>query len=241
MGVLNLDALISDLDATLLELEIQSEELAPPPPPKKAAVPSQTELLAQQQAQLNLQQQLIEAQTALLKQQQQLNNTPPIPVTPLAPGVHAATANLQHNQLPGGYQPARRQPPHSLPQRSHQELPHLNFQRPQEQFNDYNKNLRTWAADSPRKVAVFTPSDSSVSHSSNGGDLYSLLSGGSSNSPGIDGGGVFGAKDRSDSDTVTSSEKKKRGWFGGSSTTKENAKDSKEAVNMVGLLEGAGF
>ncbi|KAJ3246169.1 hypothetical protein HDU77_009090 [Chytriomyces hyalinus] len=264
MGNLDLDALINDLDATLHDLEVRDDPptTRPPQPPPKE-IPIQLEQLAQQQAQLKLQQQLIEAQTALLRQQQQLNTA----VSQNQPSQQQQ--QLSHN---GVHVPTRRLPPHPLPPRSHfevlpppqaslqyqqeQEQPYRlhqqdQFTRPQQQdqFNaphlhyhhhqrdhymEHTNMQRTrTTSDSQSKVSAYSPASN--------GDLYSLLSGNSS-MPGIDGGGVFGTKDKSDSDTVTSSEKKKRGWFSSSSTPKETpAKEPKDVVSMVGLLENAGF
>ncbi|KAI8837372.1 hypothetical protein BJ741DRAFT_603310 [Chytriomyces cf. hyalinus JEL632] len=233
MGNLNLDALINDLDATLHELQVRDE-----PAVKPQGIPTHADMMAQQELQLKLQQQLIEAQTVLLRQQQQLN---PVATNAAmhAPASHAQQAHGHpHHKQAGVYQPVPRPPPHVLPQRS-QEVPRLNLQHQQEQFNEYNKNLRTWTpAESSRKGPVFSPADSGYSPSN--ADLQSLLSA-SSSSIGIDGGGVFGTKDKSDSVTVTSSEKKKRGWFGGSGSSKENAKDPKDLASMIGTLENAGF
>ncbi|KAJ3233045.1 hypothetical protein HDU78_006702 [Chytriomyces hyalinus] len=231
MGNLNLDALINDLDATLHELQVRDE-------PAVKTHPTHADMMAQQELQLKLQQQLIEAQTVLLRQQQQLNPTPSNAAMH-APASHIQQApGHQHHKQAGVYQPVPRPPPHVLPPRS-QEVPRLNLQHQQEQFNEYNKNLRTWTpSESSRKGPVFSPADSGYSPSN--ADLQSLLSA-SSSSIGIDGGGVFGTKDKSDSVTVTSSEKKKRGWFGGSGSSKENAKDPKDIASMIGTLENAGF
>ncbi|KAJ3239326.1 hypothetical protein HDU81_006217 [Chytriomyces hyalinus] len=234
MGNFNLDALINDLDATLHELEGRDEPVVKP-----HAVLTHADMMAQQERQLKLQQQLIEAQTVLLRQQQQLN--PGQGNAPMHASVshnQQAPTHQQHNKQAGVYQPVRRPPPHALPPRS-QEVPRLNLQHQQEQFNEYNKNLRTWTpSESSRKGPVFSPADSGYSPSN--ADLQSLLSA-SSGSTGIDGGGVFGTKDKSDSVTVTSSEKKKRGWFGGSGSSKENSKDPRDIASMIGTLENAGF
>ncbi|KAI8830175.1 hypothetical protein BJ741DRAFT_620594 [Chytriomyces cf. hyalinus JEL632] len=268
MGNLDLDALINELDATLHDLEVRDDPptTRPPQPPPKE-IPIQLEQLAQQQAQLKLQQQLIEAQTALLRQQQ-LNNTAAI----------SQNQSSQQQQISqnGVHVPTRRLPPHPLPPRSHfealppqanlqyqqqqqqQEQPYRlhqqdhftrqqQLQQQQDQFNaphlqyhqrdhymEHTNMQRTrTTSDSQSKVSAYSPASN--------GDLYSLLSGNSSMTPGIDGGGVFGTKDKSDSDTVTSSEKKKRGWFSSSTPKETPTKEPKDVVSMVGLLENAGF
>ncbi|KAJ3239327.1 hypothetical protein HDU81_006218 [Chytriomyces hyalinus] len=233
----SLDAMMDDLDATLQELELHppplSQASSPPTPtqsqltrqPRQHQPVSQSarQLMAQQQEQLRIQQQLLEIQSALLRQQQLSSPVPP-------------SSQLNYQQPLGMYPRPLATP------RSNSDGNNSNYsasQVQQDQLLAYNKSLRSWSSDPSRKPAMFSH-ESAYSHES---DLHSLMSSDSSQVAGISGGGVFG-KSAEKTESITSSERK-RGMFGfskdGSSSNHSKEKKPVSQKDVVSSLESIGF
>ncbi|KAJ3233044.1 hypothetical protein HDU78_006701 [Chytriomyces hyalinus] len=234
-----LDAMMDDLDATLQELELHppplSQASSPPTPtlspltrqPRQHQPVSQSarQLMAQQQEQLRIQQQLLEIQSALLRQQQLNSPAPP------------------SNQL--NYQQPMYPRPLATPRSNSDGNSNMYSasQVQQDQLLAYNKSLRSWSSDPSRKPAMASH-ESAYSHES---DLHSLMSSDSSQVAGISGGGVFG-KSGEKTESITSSERK-RGMFGfskdssGGGGGSNHSKEKKPVTqkDVVASLESIGF
>ncbi|KAJ3238513.1 hypothetical protein HDU81_007609 [Chytriomyces hyalinus] len=259
-----LDALMDDLDATLLELDFQDNapqaRLAPvsvptphrnlnvgpaAPTPVTPTTQMQNQLMVQQQEQLRLQQQLIEIQTALLKQQQLPPQGPVAPQQTMLPVAVPPASMAPPRAQFSPYSPVPRpafDPHHHQHQQQQQQFGYNTAQVQHDQLAEYNKSLKSWSSDLTRKSSAFSNDSPTLYHDS---DLQSVSSSGSHGIPGISGGGVFGKKSSAGGDGETasvSSSEKKRGWFGGGakkSTPPASMKQREE--NVLSALESVGF
>ncbi|KAI8831882.1 hypothetical protein BJ741DRAFT_615591 [Chytriomyces cf. hyalinus JEL632] len=217
-----LDALMDDLDATLLELDFQDNAPqarlapvsvptphrnlqplnvgpAPTPTPVTPTTQMQNQLMVQQQEQLRLQQQLIEIQTALLKQQQ-LPPQGPLPPQQTIPVAVPPAGIMPPRAQFSPYSPMPRQGAFDQ-QQQHQQ--HQYQQQQQQQFG-YNTaqvqhdQLAEYNKSLKSWSSDLTRKSSAFSHDSptlyHDSDLQSVSSAGSQGIPGISGGGVFGKK-----------------------------------------------